>query len=103
MGTIKTKQRTGSSTLSFAQNMMCAVASSSLAVPMQIPFDTVKIGMISESWKNGGKNRLYSSSMEGLRKILAPKKLRSFWARYAKVFGSAYLRTTVATVSGYAS
>lgn len=98
--TLKWKARDGLENLKFWQNMCCAIASSSLAVPMQIPFDKVKIRMISDAWVSGSNSK-YQGTFTGLHKMLTrPGK---FLREARSVFGAAYWRTTVATVSGYAS
>mmetsp|Transcript_17272 Transcript_17272/g.27580 ORF Transcript_17272/g.27580 Transcript_17272/m.27580 type:complete len:340 (-) Transcript_17272:146-1165(-) len=83
--------------LSFQELIACATAAGVLAVPLQIPFDKIKIRQIKDMWY--GISR-YRHVFHGLSSLLCCPK---FASDFKKVFPAAMARTVVNNITGVAS
>jgi len=83
--------------LSFEELIACATAAGVLAVPLQIPFDKIKIRQIKDMWY--GKSR-YRHVFHGLSSL---RCCPEFVSDFKKVFPAAMVRTIVNNITGVAT
>eukprot|EP00470_Lotharella_oceanica_P014092 CAMPEP_0170184036 /NCGR_PEP_ID=MMETSP0040_2-20121228/32539_1 /TAXON_ID=641309 /ORGANISM="Lotharella oceanica, Strain CCMP622" /LENGTH=305 /DNA_ID=CAMNT_0010429963 /DNA_START=37 /DNA_END=954 /DNA_ORIENTATION=+ len=84
--------------LELHQLVGCAALSGILAVPLQIPFDKIKIRQIKDTWHHG--NSRYKNVFHGLSSL---RDCPEFGPDFRKVLPAAMVRTVVGNVAGIAT